>query len=146
MTKYIFYLKKFIAFFSDENLGQVLENIVVEHQIPMDAKSVVFVGRDTRTSSQALSKAVTDGVEAVQGAAVVDYGVVSTPQLHYFVVCHNTKGAYGQASIEGYFEKLSKAFVDFRQGVGHDEGDLDKKTIALIPLFISSSAKIDWQL
>eukprot|EP00093_Oithona_nana_P008348 08348.XXX_231475_229406_1 [CDS] Oithona nana genome sequencing. len=105
-----------IANASDENLGQVLENIVVEHQIPMDAKSVVFVGRDTRTSSQALSKAVTDGVEAVQGAGVVDYGVVSTPQLHYFVVCHNTKGAYGQASIEGYFEKLSKAFVDFRQG------------------------------
>ena len=117
-------------------MGQVLENIVLQHKIPMDVKSVVFIGRDTRTSSQALSNAVTDGIEAVQGASVVDYGVVSTPQLHYFVVCHNTNRAYGQASIEGYFDKLSKAFVDFRQGVGHENngGGLTKFFIFLFPI------------
>ena len=103
-------------FCSDNELGQVLQQIATDHQIPMDAKAVVFVGRDTRTSSPALAQAVLDGIEAMK-AEVVDYGVVSTPQLHYFVVCHNTKGVYGQATLEGYYDKLSKAFVAFRQGV-----------------------------
>ena len=52
--------------------------------------------------------------------------------------------AYGQASIEGYFDKLSKAFVDFRQGVGHENngGGLTKFFL----YFYLPLAKIEWQL
>ena len=34
--------------------------------------------------------------------------------IHYFVVCKNTDGAYGECSERGYYEKLSKAFKTIR--------------------------------
>lgn len=41
-------------------------------------------------------------------------GVVTTPQLHYMVRCHNTGGEYGEATEEGYYKKISKAFLHLR--------------------------------
>merc|ERR1712141_553512 len=61
-----------------------------------------------------LGKAVLDGIKAAGGIAK-DFGIVSTPQLHYFVVCENTKGEYGKPTIDGYYEKLSAAFNAFRE-------------------------------
>ena len=66
-----------------------------------------------RQSSPTLSQAVIDGVEAA-GGKVEDFGILSTPQLHYLVVCKNTKGQYGQPTETGYFDKISKAFAQFR--------------------------------
>lgn len=43
---------------------------------------------------------------------MLDYGLVTTPQLHYMVCCQNTQGQYGKATLEGYYEKLSKAFTE----------------------------------
>lgn len=34
--------------------------------------------------------------------------------LHYFVVCTNTKGEYGEATEEGYYKKLTDAFKKLR--------------------------------
>ena len=69
-----------------------------------------------RPSSNDLGKAVLDGIKAAGGIAK-DFGIVSTPQLHYFVVCENTKGEYGKPTIDGYYEKLSGAFNAFREKV-----------------------------
>ena len=69
-----------------------------------------------RPSSDPLSRAVIDGIEAA-GGKYTDYEVVTTPQLHYFVVCENTKEEYGVPSKEGYFKKLSQAFMDFKKMV-----------------------------
>ncbi len=66
-----------------------------------------------RPSSPFLAQAVIDGVQSVQGQ-VTDYGVVSTPQLHFFVTCENTNKAYGEPNEEGYFSKLSSAFKALR--------------------------------
>ena len=66
-----------------------------------------------RQSSPTLSQAVIDGVEAA-GGKVEDFGILSPPQLHYLVVCKNTKGQYGQPTETGYFDKISKAFAQFR--------------------------------
>ncbi len=74
-----------------------------------------------RCSSPALAKAVLDGVEAAGGVAQ-DFGVVSTPQLHYNVVCQNTNGRYGQVGEEGYFKKLAVAFRKIR-------GDVSKRVM-----------------
>uniref|UniRef100_A0A3Q3WX65 Phosphoacetylglucosamine mutase n=1 Tax=Mola mola TaxID=94237 RepID=A0A3Q3WX65_MOLML len=38
------------------------------------------------------------------------YGLVTTPMLHYMVRCQNTQGEYGEATVEGYYKKLSDAF------------------------------------
>uniref|UniRef100_A0A7N5K616 Phosphoglucomutase 3 n=1 Tax=Ailuropoda melanoleuca TaxID=9646 RepID=A0A7N5K616_AILME len=50
--------------------------------------------------------------EKPAGRVAPDYGLVTTPQLHYMVYCRNTSGRYGKATIEGYYEKLSKAFIE----------------------------------
>ncbi len=101
----------------DSRLGEVLRKIASDHSIPLDDKATVLVGRDTRKSSPSLSQAVLDGVRAVGGAEAVDFGVVSTPQLHYNVVCRNTGGAYGEEWEEGYFKKLAEAFKRIRGAV-----------------------------
>ncbi|NXL27235.1 AGM1 mutase, partial [Glaucidium brasilianum] len=71
----------------------------------------VFIGRDTRPSSEKLSQSVIDGI-SVLGGQYHDYGLVTTPQLHYMVCCQNTQGQYGKATLQGYYEKLSKAFTE----------------------------------
>jgi len=66
-----------------------------------------------RPSSPSLAKAVIDGITSINGK-VTDYGVVSTPQIHFFVTCKNTNNAYGSANEEGYFSKLAIAFKNLR--------------------------------
>jgi len=46
-----------------------------------------------------------------------DYGLVTTPQLHYMVCCCNTNGCYGSPTVEGYYQKLSQAFLQLTQNV-----------------------------
>lgn len=38
-------------------------------------------------------------------------GLLTTPQLHYMVICKNTAEDYGKCSETGYYEKLSAAFI-----------------------------------
>ena len=49
--------------------------------------------------------------------SVTDYGLLTTPQLHYMVFCRNSKGQYGKATVEGYYQKLSSAFVELTKQV-----------------------------
>jgi len=95
----------------DEEIPTQLEKIVEEFNIP-EGDSLVVVGRDTRVSSPSLSTACLAGVAAGGGVAQ-DIGVVTTPQLHYMVVCINTKGGYGEASLPGYYDKITLAFKKF---------------------------------
>jgi phosphoacetylglucosamine mutase len=53
----------------------------------------------------------------VLGGMVTDYGIVTTPMLHYLVTCHNTGGSYGRPTHEGYFDKLAVAFKALRAEV-----------------------------
>ena len=69
-----------------------------------------------RSSSPALAQAVLDGIRAAGGEAT-DLGIVSTPLLHYSVVCKNTNGAYGEVGEEGYFKKVAGAFKNIRGAV-----------------------------
>lgn len=66
-----------------------------------------------RPSSPFLAKTVIDGINILGGQSI-DYGIVSTPQLHYFVVCQNTARAYGEPNEDGYFTKLASAFKTLR--------------------------------
>ncbi|XP_047659790.1 phosphoacetylglucosamine mutase-like [Tachysurus fulvidraco] len=94
-----------------EDLCSVLRDIIGKESIDMSEAANVITGRDTRPSSENLSRAVLDGVSCLQGHSH-DYGLVTTPQLHYMVLCRNTDGRYGTATIQGYYEKLSKAFIE----------------------------------
>eukprot|EP00096_Caligus_rogercresseyi_P005952 TRINITY_DN2204_c0_g1_i1.p1 TRINITY_DN2204_c0_g1~~TRINITY_DN2204_c0_g1_i1.p1 ORF type:complete len:535 (+),score=91.95 TRINITY_DN2204_c0_g1_i1:2164-3768(+) len=96
---------------SDDELKEVLDSIIKEQGIETSVKGSVFVGYDTRASSVPLSEAVVDGIQCDELSSLRNFGVLTTPQLHFFVVCKNTSGAYGDPSEEGYFKKLSTAFV-----------------------------------
>jgi len=69
----------------------------------------VFIGRDTRESSPHLNRLCIQGIEAM-GAIAIDIGVVTTPQLHHVVYSHN-RGEGSWASVPGYFDKLSEAWI-----------------------------------
>ncbi|KAG8011222.1 Phosphoacetylglucosamine mutase [Nibea albiflora] len=93
-----------------EDLLTALKDVIEKEAINMSQEATVFVGKDTRSSSSSLSQAVLDGVSALGGHSK-DYGLVTTPQLHYMVRCQNTQGQYGEATVEGYYRKLCQAFI-----------------------------------
>ncbi|XP_061756751.1 phosphoacetylglucosamine mutase [Nerophis ophidion] len=100
-----------LANVEQQDLPRVIEDIIKKESIDMSQEAIVFVGKDTRSSSDRLSQAVLDGVCALHSHNK-DYGLVTTPQLHYLVCCHNTQGRYGEATVNGYYSKLCQAFIE----------------------------------
>ncbi|MEQ2309850.1 Phosphoglucomutase-3 [Ameca splendens] len=105
-----------------EELLTTLKDIVEKEAIDMSHEANVFVGKDTRSSSASLSQAVLDGIKALGGHSK-DYGLVTTPQLHYMVCCQNTQGKYGEATLEGYYSKLSQAFSQLAKNASNRTDD-----------------------
>lgn len=106
-----------------ENIGQAYEALVNEtlvdeiRQLQDRAAKVVFA-RDTRASGPALVKALKAALDAVK-VEYKDYGILTTPQLHYMTRCINTAGtpyAFGEATEKGYYEKMAKAFKTVMHG------------------------------
>ncbi|XP_056150763.1 phosphoacetylglucosamine mutase [Lampris incognitus] len=106
----------------EEDLLTALKDIIEREGINLAEEANVFVGKDTRSSSASLSQAVLDGVSALGGHSK-DYGLVTTPQLHYMVCCQNTQGRYGEATVEGYYNKLSQAFLQLTSDVPNRTDD-----------------------
>lgn len=105
-----------------EDLLTALKNIIEKEAINMSQEANVFVGKDTRSSSVSLSQAVLDGVSALGGHSK-DYGLVTTPQLHYMVCCQNTQGKYGEATVEGYYTKFCQAFIQLTKNTSNRTDD-----------------------
>lgn len=100
----------------EQDVLSVLMDISKKEAVNLQQDAFIVVGRDTRPSSKKLSQAVIDGV-IVLGGHFHDYGLLTTPQLHYMVCCQNTNGQYGKATLEGYYQKLSKAFLELTKQV-----------------------------
>lgn len=70
----------------------------------------VFIGRDTRSSGSILLRACKDGIKQL-GAKPVDYGLVTTPQLHSYVIYSNMFPHIQQIDIpDFYFSCIKNAF------------------------------------
>eukprot|EP01068_Selenidium_serpulae_P009423 Selendium_serpulae@DN5226_c0_g1_i1.p1 len=78
--------------------------------------TTVLVGRDTRESSAELSQLLIKGVEAMGGKAI-DFGVVTTPELHFLVARANSADREAGEKIEEdeYFNIVASHFMDFVQ-------------------------------
>ena len=88
------------------------DNVVQQFNIAQDKPAHVIFARDTRPSGLRLVKALRAGLEATNVQSK-DYGILTTPQLHYLVRATNTqhdKIPYGEISEAGYYKKLSSAF------------------------------------
>ncbi|ORX53627.1 Phosphoacetylglucosamine mutase [Hesseltinella vesiculosa] len=95
-----------------ETLAQATEEIIASQKINVDQPANVIYGFDTRPSCPELVKNLESGLQA-SGAETKNYGLLTTPMLHYLVRCLNTAGtsdAYGEPTAEGYYHKLAEAY------------------------------------
>lgn len=92
-----------------EELHENYHAIAKKVNIRSEVEANVIYGRDTRESGPALVSSLVDAFNAT-GAHATDYGIVTTPQLHYLVRCINTQGAYGEPTLEGYYKKIGDAY------------------------------------
>lgn len=111
----------------DNDLQKEVETIIREQNIDNNIKAPVYVGMDTRFHSPMLAKAVMNGIFTLRGTPT-DFGIVTTPMLHYFVVCANTNNTYGQPTEEGYYNKLINSFKNLR-GAAFENGAYRKKVL-----------------
>lgn len=73
-----------------------------------ESVKLVFIGQDTRDSSNRLAEAATAGVKALNGR-FVDYGLLTTPQLH-FIVSEFNQAPDSSPTEQTYYERLAGAF------------------------------------
>uniref|UniRef100_A0A336LSL1 Phosphoacetylglucosamine mutase n=1 Tax=Culicoides sonorensis TaxID=179676 RepID=A0A336LSL1_CULSO len=111
----------------DNDLQKEIEKIIKEQNIDNNIKAPVYVGMDTRYHSPMLAKSVINGIVTLRGTPT-DFGIVTTPMLHYFVVCANTNNTYGQPTEEGYYNKLINSFKNLR-GATFENGHYRKKVL-----------------
>jgi phosphoacetylglucosamine mutase len=92
----------------------LISNISQLHQ----RQAKVVFARDTRASGPYLVTALKAALDAVD-VEYTDYGIMTTPQLHYVVRCINTLNspyAFGEPTEQGYYVKMAKAFKTLMHG------------------------------
>jgi phosphoacetylglucosamine mutase len=150
--------------------NELLTSIAIFEKNEPKKQAQVACAHDTRPSCALLLDAFTAGAQLLQElVCVTNYGLLTTPQLHYMVRCVNTQGAYGEASEQGYYNKISQAFmnvwsmietghstnteetkyesdlyVDCANGVGAPKMKLFSDTLS--PLFVKSTHKLNFHL
>lgn len=102
-----------LANVSDNDLEATTAEIIKEVNANMTLKTSIFIGMDTRYTSPRLAQAAANGVMALKGTPK-EFGIVTTPMLHFFVKCRNDN-TYGTPTEEGYYEKIVGAFKNIRQ-------------------------------
>lgn len=97
----------------DAALVEAYEFIAKKMQINLKNPAKAIFARDTRVSGPALVKTLLESLEACD-VQFQDFGMATTPQLHYLTRAINTEGkpdSFGEPTVEGYYKKMSKAFV-----------------------------------
>ncbi|KAJ8715632.1 hypothetical protein PYW07_010114 [Mythimna separata] len=102
-----------LANVSDNDLEKTVQEIIATEKADMALKASVFIGMDTRYTSPRLAAAAANGVIALKGTPK-EFGIVTTPMLHFFVKCRNDN-TYGTPTEEGYYEKIVGAFKNIRK-------------------------------
>jgi len=97
----------------NECIIKELSKIVKNENIDVSQQASLFLARDTRPSGLVLSQAVKDGISAM-GGICKDFGLLTTPQLHYIVFKHNSGET---ASEDAYNMDFSTAFKNL-VGIG----------------------------
>ncbi|KAL4708600.1 hypothetical protein ACJJTC_014208 [Scirpophaga incertulas] len=102
-----------LANVSDNDLESTTAEVIKQVNADMSLKASVYIGMDTRYTSPRLAAAAANGVIALKGTPK-EFGIVTTPMLHYCVKCRNDN-TYGTPTEEGYYEKIVGAFKNIRQ-------------------------------
>ncbi|OLY82610.1 Phosphoacetylglucosamine mutase [Smittium mucronatum] len=105
-----------------QELLKIIKDMITIEDINIDRPSTVLYACDTRPTSESLVTSLEAGLKAIH-AKSVNYGVVTTPQLHFFVRCTNTANSsvpYGVPSVQGYNDKMANAYKAFLNRVQLD--------------------------
>eukprot|EP00117_Sycon_ciliatum_P003356 scpid59317/ scgid8185/ Phosphoacetylglucosamine mutase; Acetylglucosamine phosphomutase; N-acetylglucosamine-phosphate mutase; Phosphoglucomutase-3 len=76
---------------NDGDVAGAVGDIAKRFNVDDAATGCVYIGRDTRPSSDRLLQAAMQGVSGIPNVSSQDFGVVSTPHLHFLVRAHNLK-------------------------------------------------------
>ncbi len=121
--------------------AQFLRSLLTGYQRGQANAQSLCVGRDMRSHSEALARALIEGMNAA-GANVIDIGVVDTPQM-YFAINH--LGTCGGVQVTGSHDALEyNGFKISGLGaapVGEDTGLKDIKHIAMALLHTKASGR-----
>ncbi|KAG7194848.1 Phosphoacetylglucosamine Mutase [Scheffersomyces spartinae] len=101
-----------------ELLSSVVASIVSKENISLGVEANVIIGKDSRESSDRLAQAVADGVSVIENGLSKDYGLLTTPQLHYLTRCINDS-QFGVPTEEGYYKKMADSFMEIFK-LNHD--------------------------
>lgn len=105
---------------SHEELGSKITQLCEDLGIDINQSSKVIIGRDSRDSSPGLSDATIDGIKSLPSSDYTDYGLNTTPQLHYFTRTLNDS-KFGTPTEDGYYAKMASAFQSIYQMSSNDE-------------------------
>ncbi|CAF1133190.1 unnamed protein product [Adineta ricciae] len=90
-------------------LWKYLETLMAQLNVQLHDNAMIAIAYDTRQSSPLLASIVQRAAEIFY-ANVMNFELLTTPQLHYAVRCYNDDGLYGHYTEAGYFTKLCTAF------------------------------------
>lgn len=96
---------------SHEELLPNIQKLATDLKIDLSQPSNVVIAQDSRESSPALSNATIDGFKSVPNTTFQDFGLFTTPELHYVTRTLNDP-AFGEAKEHGYYSKLAKSFKE----------------------------------
>lgn len=105
------------------DLQKVISQLETLLSIDKSLPAHVIFARDSRESGSALAQALLDGI-VFYNATSTDYGLLTTPQLHYLVRALNTQSLptpYGVPSEDGYYNKLTTAYQKLLSGNTNSE-------------------------
>lgn len=97
---------------STESLVSTFTALATHLRVDLSNQASIVFARDTRPSGDELIKALHMGLEAFgESTGFQDLGITTTPALHHVVRATNDKSGHtGVPSIEGYEQKLARAF------------------------------------
>lgn len=96
-----------VANAKEDELADVLQKVGQIKRVDWSVQPRVLIGRDTRSTSPKLSNLVAAGIRSM-GGKVIDYGEVTTPQLHYMVRCTNLSLP---VKLDHYYSTIADAFI-----------------------------------
>lgn len=103
-----------------EDLLNNIFRIIKTYKINMKTVGRVIFGRDTRVSGVELSECLSEGIRLFKVCEYQDYGMVTTPQLHYITKLINKKKCM-EIDEKKYFEQISESFEAICQELGEFE-------------------------
>lgn len=96
---------------SHDDLAKNIEKLVKDLAIDLSIASDIVIGRDSRESSERLTLSTIEGFKSIENSHFTDYGLLTTPQLHYLTRTKNDP-SFGENTEEGYFKKMADSFKD----------------------------------